>query len=70
MCKVSGVRLNYTTSQLVNFYSIRDKILGADAREVIIFHRQEDQTKMRKCDGGDTMAVVSEPEQKVQSISS
>jgi hypothetical protein len=35
VCKARGITLNYATSQLVNFESIRGMILDADAREVI-----------------------------------
>ena len=35
VCKVRGITLNYNASQLVNFDSIKDKILCADVKDVI-----------------------------------
>jgi hypothetical protein len=73
--KVRGITLNYATSQLVNFESIRDMILDADAREVITVRTERKiKRKMRKRDGSglpgaDTIAVVSEPEAKIYRVS-
>jgi hypothetical protein len=75
ICKVRGITLNYATSQLVNFGSIRDMILDTDAREVITVRTERKiKRNMRKRDGSgfpgaDTIAVVSEPEARVYRVS-
>lgn len=52
VCKVRGVTLNYAALQLVNFDSIRDMILGADAGDVITVRiERKIKRKRRKCDG-------------------
>jgi hypothetical protein len=69
------IKLNSAAAQLVNFDSIRDMILGGDAREVITVrtHRKI-KPKMRNCDGNglavaDTLTLVSESEEKVYNVS-
>jgi hypothetical protein len=63
--------LNYAAAQLVNFDSIRDMILGADAKDVITVRTEREiKHKMRKCDGSgfpgtDAVVIVSRPEEKV-----
>jgi len=70
VCKVRGITLNYATSQLVNFESIKDMILCADIKDVITVRTERKiKRKLRKCDGSgpsstDMVTVVSEPEEK------
>jgi hypothetical protein len=74
-CKVHGITLNYATSQVVNFESIRGMILGADDREAISFRTtRKMKRKSKKCDGSgmdgaDIRAIVSEPKEKVYRVS-
>jgi hypothetical protein len=75
ICKVSGITLNYATSQIVNFDSIRDMILNTDAPDVIIVHTERKiKRKIRNCDvsgpsSADMVTIVSEPEEKVYRVS-
>jgi len=38
VCKVRGITLNYSASQLVNFAKIKDMILSKDDGETVIVH--------------------------------
>jgi hypothetical protein len=75
VCKVRGITLNYAVAQLVNFDSIRDMILGVDAKDVItVRNERKIKRKTRKCDGiglpgTDTVIIVSEPNRNVYRIS-
>ena len=69
MCEVRGIALNYTAAQLVNIDSIRDMILGVDARDDITVRTDKKiKLKMKNC-GADTATIISEPEEKVYRIS-
>jgi hypothetical protein len=75
VCKVRGITLNYATSQLVNFESIKDMILCADVKDVITVRTERKiKRKFRKCDGSgpssaDMVTVVSEPEENIYRVS-
>jgi glucose dehydrogenase len=60
VCKVRGITLNYSASQLVNFKKIKDMILNKDDETVIV--RTENKIKRKKIDGG--IHLISEPEDK------
>jgi hypothetical protein len=68
VCKVRRITLNYTATQFVNFDSIRDMILGADARDIItVLTDRTIKPKIRKWDGSglpgpDTAVIFSELE--------
>ena len=50
-CKVRGITLNYSASQLVNFENIKDMILIKKDDETVIV-RTENKIKRKKIDGG------------------
>ena len=57
VCKVRGITLNYATSQLVNYESIKDMILCADVKDVITVRTDcKIKHKFRKCDGSGRLA--------------
>ena len=60
VCKVRGITLNYSASQLVNFEKIKNMILSKD-NETVIVHT-ENKIKRKKMDGG--VHLISEPEDK------
>ena len=66
VCKVRGIILNYSASQLVNFAKIRDMILSRKDDETVIL-RTENKIKRKKIDGG--VHLVSEPEDKTYRVS-
>jgi hypothetical protein len=45
ICKVRGIALNYTASQLVNFDVIKDFILNGEESATITVHGKKDQAK-------------------------
>jgi hypothetical protein len=50
ICKVRRIALNYSATQLVNFGSIRDLILGTDTTEVITVRTERKiKRQMRRC---------------------
>jgi len=65
VCKVRGIRLNYSASQLVNFDKIKDMILNKDDETVIV--RTENKIKRKKIYGG--VHLISEPEDKTYRVS-
>jgi len=65
VCKVRGITLNYTASQLVDFKKVKDMILSKDDETVIV--RTENKMKRKKIDGG--VHLVSEPEDKTYRVS-
>jgi len=68
VCKVRGITLNYNAKQLMNFEVIRDMILGMGGSEPTVTVHTERKIK-RKRKGGGTVAVVTEPEDKLYRIS-
>jgi len=66
ICKVTGITLNYSVKQLVNFDVIKDMILGSGEPPVMV-HTEKKIKRKRK--GGGTVAIVTEPEDKLYSIS-
>jgi hypothetical protein len=75
ICKVRGITLNYATSRLLNFCSIKNMILVTDAANIITVRTDRKiKRKMRKCGGSgpssaDTVTIVSEPEEKFYRVS-
>jgi len=66
VCKVRGITLNYSASQLVNFEKIKDMILNKkDDKTVIV--RTENKIKRKKIDGG--VNLNSEREDKTHRVS-
>jgi len=66
VCKVRGITLNYTASQLVNFEKIKDMILSKKDDETVIA-RTENKIKRKKIDGG--VHLISEREEKTYRVS-
>jgi len=75
VCTARGITLNYVTSHLVNFGSIKDMILGTDAPDVMTVNTEREiKRRMRMCDGSgpssaDMVTIVSEPEEKICRVS-
>ena len=63
-CKVRGITLNYSASQLVNFEKIKYMILCKDDEIVIV--RTENKIKRKKVDGG--VQLISEREDKTYRV--
>ena len=59
VCKVRGITLNYSASQLVNFEKIKDMILSKKDDETVIV-RTENKIKGKRIDGG--VHLISERE--------
>jgi len=66
VCKVRVITLNYNAIQLVNFDVIKAMILGTEEPTVTV--HTEKKIK-RKRNGGGTVAIVTEPEDKMYRIS-
>jgi len=66
VCKVRGITLNYSASQLVNFEKIKDMILSKKDDETVIV-RTENDIKRKKINGG--VNLISEPEDKTYRVS-
>ena len=64
MCKVWGITLNYTTSQIVNFEAIRDMVLNGMQRDVAVHTAKKIRTKRER----DGPFVVLQPEDKRYNI--
>jgi hypothetical protein len=75
LTSITGITLNYAIAQLVNFDSIKDIILGTDARDVIIVRNERKiKRKKRMCDGSslssaDMVTIMSEPKEKIYRVS-
>ena len=66
VCKVRGITLNYSASQLVNFEKIKEMILSKEDDETVIV-RTEKKIKSKKIDGG--VHLISEREDKTYRVS-
>ena len=64
VCKVRGITLNYTTSQIVNFETIRDMILNREEHQVVV--HSDKKIKRKRTFGGPS--VISQPEDKRYTI--
>jgi len=64
VCKVRGITLNYSASQLVNFEKIKDMILSKKNEAVIV---RTEKIKRKKIDGG--VHLISECEDKTCRVS-
>jgi len=62
VCKVRGITLNYNAKQLVNFDVIKALILGT-GEPIVTVHTEKKIKRMRN--GGGTVAIVTEPEDKI-----
>ena len=66
--KVTGITLNYTASQLVNFHVIRDMILNREPDSFVTV-RSEHKIKRRKRRSEGAVSIITEPEDKRYRIS-
>jgi len=66
VCKVRGITINYSASQLVNFEKIKDLIFSKKDDEAVIV-RTENKIKRKRIDGG--VHLISEPEDKMYRVS-
>ena len=71
VCKVRGITLNYSTSQLVNFDVIRDMILktgrSTPGDDVVTVHTDKKNKRKRGKDG--RVQILSEVEDKIYRVS-
>jgi hypothetical protein len=65
-CKVRGITLNYSASQLVNFAKIKEMMLSKDDAETVIVHTGHN-IKRKKNNGG--VHLISESEDKTYRVS-
>ena len=65
ICKVRSITLNYSAKQLVNFDVTKDMILGS-GEPTIMVHTEQKFYRKRK--GGGTVAIITEPEDKMYRI--
>jgi hypothetical protein len=66
VCKVRGITLNYSASQLVNFVKMKDMILNGDENDTVVVHTKH---KMKRKKGKGGVNIVSEPEDKTYRVS-
>jgi len=66
VCKVRGITLNYSASQLINFEKIRDMILNGPEDETVIV-RTAKKIKRKRGRGG--VSIISQPEEKTYRVS-
>jgi hypothetical protein len=67
VCKIRGISLNYTSSQLVSFDIIRHMVLNGRPDHVLTVHTDK-KIKRKKTDGGG-VAIVTEAEDKIYRVS-
>ena len=48
VCKVRGITLSYTTSQIVNFETIRDMVLIGDRNDVVVYAEKKIKNKRER----------------------
>jgi len=66
VCKVRGITLNYTASQLVNFDVIKDMILK---RGPVVTVHTEHKIKRKRKTGEGAVSIITEPEDKIYRVS-
>jgi len=66
VCKVRGITLNYSASQLVNFKSFKRLILRGDETDTVTVHTE--RKIKRKRNGNGRVQIVTEPEVKTYRV--
>ena len=66
VCKVRGITLNYSASQLVNFESIKEMILRGGC-DIVVHTEKKIKRKKRKGEG--ITAILTEPEDRIYRVS-
>ena len=69
VCKVRGITLNYSASQLVNFERIRRMILKGVGGETDTVTVHAERKIKRKRGNGGRVQIVTEPEDKTYRVS-
>jgi hypothetical protein len=67
VCKVKGITLNFSASQLVNFAKMKEMILSTDA-DVNVIICTKNRIKRKRCEGGES--IINQPEEKKCRVSS
>jgi len=66
VCKVRGITLYYSVSQLVNFAKMKDMILSMDENETVVVRTQN---KIKRKRGRGEVSIISLPEEKTYNVS-
>jgi hypothetical protein len=69
VCKVQGITLNYSASQLVNFDRIKNIILRRDATETVTVHTEKKIKRKRGKCGDGRINIITLPEDKIYKVS-
>ena len=64
VCKIRGLTLNYSTSQLVNFEVIKDMVIERTKMRHVSVHTEMKIKRKRKAGEG-IVSIISEPENKM-----
>ena len=67
VCKVRGITLNYKASQLVNFDTIKNLVLKRPANNTVTVNTSKKVKRER--DEGACVSIVTDPEDKIYTIS-
>ena len=67
VCKVRGITLNYSTSQLVNFDVIKDMILNRGRPDEVVTVHTDKKIKRKRKEG--RVQILSEAEDKIYRVS-
>ena len=69
MCKVRGITLNYSASQLVKFERLKQMILRGTETDIVTVHTSRKIKRKRGKDGDGRIQIVTEPEDKTYRVS-
>ena len=64
VCIIRGIRLNYSTSELVNFEVIKDVVLKGTKMRYVTVHTEK-KIKWKSLAGGGIVSIITEPEDKM-----
>jgi hypothetical protein len=65
-CKIRGLTLNFSASQVVNFEKMRDMILNRESAQTVTVHTER-QIKRKRCECG--VRIIIEPADKIYRVS-
>jgi len=69
VCKVRGITLIYSASQLVNFERLKQMILRGTKTDTVTVHTARKIKRKREKDGDGKILIVTEPENKTYEVS-
>jgi hypothetical protein len=69
VCKVRGITLNYSASQLVNFQRIKHMILKGNEQDTITVHTERKIKRKRGKEDDGRVMIITEPEDKTYRVS-